>query len=264
MINRVKEAYWQCTAFKVASLRFSELLSITISVSLINLSVVEPARSQNYNFQTADGIKESTTFYKAKAAKGLVLLLPMLGRTSSDYAPLVKPLLDCRLSVLSVDFRGHGASIESKKGRVDFRNFKDSDWHKLPADMELLLKSLPKTIWTSGQPIYIVGASIGANTAAITAANSPVVKAIILLSPGLDYHGLCPEDAVAQFKGPVLIVASSEDAYAYSSSRQLAAINTKRIRFQSFNNSGHGTQMFGSQAKLAETLASWLNSLVQK
>lgn len=251
-------------AFSVASLRFIELLSIAVFVCLLFLGAVEPARSQTYSFQTADGVKESTTFYKAKAAKGLVLLLHMLGRKSSDYFPLVKLLLDRGLSVLSVDFRGHGASLESKQGAVDFRNFQDSDWHKLPADMDLILKSLPKTIWTKGQPIYIVGASIGANTAAITAANNPAVKAIILLSPGLDYHGLCPEDAVAQFKGPILIVASSEDAYAYSSSRQLAAVNTKRIRFQSFNNSGHGTQMFATQAKLAETLASWLNSLVQK
>lgn len=221
--------------------------------------------AEDVSFQSADGVKQAATAYQVPDSKGTVLLLHMLGRSKNDYGSMIQPLLRKGFSVLSVDFRGHGASTVGASGaRLDYRNFKDADWQKLPGDVAGILKQLPANVWAPSRAIFVVGASIGANAAVMASANVPGVKALVLLSPGLDYHGLKPEDAVAKFPGPILIVASTEDEYAYSSSRQLRAIDPRRIAMTSLDKAGHGTQMFSSQPRLTEDIAVWLSKQLVK
>lgn len=234
------------------------LLLIAVCFTEFSLSALAYEERQ-ISFFTADKVKEQASLYQAKDAKGIVLLLPMLGRNRQDWQPLIQPLVDKGFSIVSVDLRGQGQSTSNAAGSsIDYRKFQDSDWQKLPDDVAQIIKELAPYIEKPDSPVLIVGASIGANTAALVAASVPQVKSVVLLSPGLDYHGLKPAGAIKAFKGPTLIVASKDDSYSFSSSRDFADSAPGRIDRKSFEKSGHGTQMFARQPKLAEQIADWL------
>jgi pimeloyl-ACP methyl ester carboxylesterase len=105
----------------------------------------------------------------------------------------------------------------------------------------------------------VVGASIGANLALVTAAEESAVGAVVALSPGLDYQGIETLDAVSGLSGrPLLFVASREDSYAFESAETLseAAPSSEIIRL---NDAGHGTAMLGNTPDLPLTVITWLS-----
>src|SRR6266849_2861657 len=94
---------------------------------------------------------------------------------------------------------------------------------KAPAVILLHMLGRSKEDWQSfGDILERSGyAAIGANGALLFAAEEPRVRCAVLLSPGLDYHGVTTEAAIAQMKRPVLLVASEEDEYSAQSARRL-------------------------------------------
>jgi len=104
----------------------------------------------------------------------------------------------------------------------------------------------------------IAGAQIGANLAIMEAASDPAVRSIALLSPGMDYRRLRPEAAMKKYDArPALILASTEDAYASRSARELAAIGTGIRDLRLVNGAGHGTAMLVRQPALVGVLVDW-------
>ncbi len=70
--------------------------------------------------------------------------------------------------------------------------------------------------------IGFAGASLGANLAALAAAEDPTVASLALLSPSLDYRGLRIEPAIRKIGSrPILLVASDDDGYASRTVRDL-------------------------------------------
>ncbi len=140
--------------------------------------------------------------------------------------------------------------------KYTYEGFRTEDWARLPDDARTVLAKVTGT--NRKRPVYIVGASIGANAAAIAAAQMPSARAIVLLSPGEDYHGLAPEAALKTFEGQVFIASSAEDNQSYSASKKFAAIAPDRTKFQSYHNAGHGTNMFSKELALPGKIADWL------
>ena len=62
--------------------------------------------------------------------------------------------------------------------------------------------------------IAIVGASIGANVGLKYAASDPSIKALVLLSPGLDYKGVTTSDSIRKYTNPIYIVTAGRDPIA--------------------------------------------------
>jgi len=127
--------------------------------------------------------------------------------------------------------------------------------------MLLDVKSAYDFLKEKGKEVSIIGSSIGSNLALIFAASHQDVNKIVLLSPGLDYKGLKTEDAIAVYRGKVLIVASEEDSYSAESSRKLykmSELEEGQKKLEIFDRAGHGTTMLASRPQLVEEILEWV------
>ena len=107
----------------------------------------------------------------------------------------------------------------------------------------------------------IAGASLGANLAALVAADDPSLVGVALISPSLDYRGVrLDPPLIKKLAGrPMFLAASTEDPYAVRTIRDLAADGVAREqRLSSVR--GHGTALLSSDQELARALVDWLRA----
>lgn len=167
-----------------------------------------------------------------------VILVHMLDKDRNDWMYFAKKLNDAGITAIAIDLRGHGESTGN------WKNFNEQQFNDMVYDLEAAKKKLDK----EGKDIIgIIGASIGANLALRYAAEDADIKTIILLSPGIDYKGISAEDVIKDYKNPILIVASEEDAYPWQSANILYenAMGNKDLFIG--KGLGHGTDMLKSE-----------------
>jgi dienelactone hydrolase len=201
-----------------------------------------------------DGLSLAADFYPPLLGEGPagtkspgVLLLHMYGRSKADWAAWAAELQKRGIAALAVDLRGQGQSGGPE------------DWAKAPADVSAAWQALIARPEVDPQHCAIVGASIGANLALIAGANTPGVATVIALSPGLDYKGVQPVGYLGNFgQRAVLLVASQDDAYSYTSVQQMAPLVPKG-ETNYFAKAGHGMAMF-SAPTLSPLLLTWLEN----
>jgi dienelactone hydrolase len=110
----------------------------------------------------------------------------------------------------------------------------------------------------------IIGASIGANMALVTADSRLDINGIVLLSPGRSYFGVTTEDRIVDYgERPVLIVASEEDTEAAIAARSLIDLAVGPAQLEMYQGAGHGTNMFDSRPELSELIVNWLDQNVK-
>ncbi len=175
----------------------------------------------------------------------------MLGGSKADWETFAKELQKQGYAVLALDLRGYGSSA------------KPEDWAKAPDDVKAAWQVLTARPEVDRFRSAIVGASIGANLALIVGGGDTNVTAVVALSPGLDFHGLAPSSAMPGFaERPVLLVASRDDAYSFSSLESLdkLSISSETLKLET---AGHGTAMLTGDATLSGKLIEWLNKNVR-
>jgi dienelactone hydrolase len=205
---------------------------------------------------TSDGVALVGTYYEAaRQPSPTVLLLHMPTRNRADWREIGRRLAERGVGALALDLRGHGESA-SDPAAVASGGLQAS-----VADVRAGLA------WLKGRPesipghIGVMGASLGANLAALGSAEDPGVRALVLLSATLDFRGLRTEAALRQYGArPALLVASQEDAYAMRSLRTLSAAGAGLREVRVLDGAGHGTTMFLHQPDLAGSLVDWLYS----
>jgi pimeloyl-ACP methyl ester carboxylesterase len=202
----------------------------------------------------------------------LVLLLHQLGGSHRDWGDLPIQLVKKGYAVLALDARGHGKStVRGKRGMVSWRNFGPTDWQWLPKDISRVLtlietdnaspSYLPLYRHLNTHQVAILGASIGANTAIFAGSALPDrIRAIGLLSPGIDYKGLVVSIPIVKYRNPIFIAASESDSYSNESSDTIYhwGLGEKSIRI--YKNIGHGTDMLANQPDLDDALITWLGT----
>jgi pimeloyl-ACP methyl ester carboxylesterase len=209
---------------------------------------------------TADGVKLVGSYYApARAdAKGLILL-HMLNRDRSDWRHFARKAAEKNIACLAIDMRGHGQSLygpDNKK--LVWKNFKDPQFQGMQMDVAAAYDYLIAQKQVNPRHIGILGASIGANVAAIYAGDhAQQINAIALLSPGVDYHGVKPEAAVKKFPGRMLFFAAPDDEYAYRSVEQMVASAPDRAEFRKMTGGGHGTDLFEQFPEMADQIIAW-------
>lgn len=231
---------------------------VCLAASLITLTPARALSGQEKTFETKDGVKIVADVYpqSTQQKSPTVVLLHMLGHSRQDYKALVPVLMKQGFSVIAMDLRGHGQSNErTNNTRVQYQSFTRTDWGKLPEDLKRFLDEIQALPGIDGKKLALVGASIGGNTSALVAAEDTRVKAIVLLSPGLDYHGLQPSAAMKSLKRPAYIVVGKADQYSASSSKDLAQMNPDS-KLEVLETKAHGTDLLTPE--LNEKLAAWL------
>lgn len=197
---------------------------------------------EEVTLNTKDGFTLKGTYYHSSSQKGIILL-HMLQRDRSDWSSFASKLKDNGFNVLSIDSRGHG------KSSGDWQKFTDTEFNGMVNDVEASLNFLKEK---GNNSIGIVGASIGANTALNAAvSNQSNLKTIVLLSPGLDYHGVKIKQTSSEFTGSILIAVAKDDTYAYQSSQEIYnGLKTPNKKLITYESGGHGTLMLSSHPEL--------------
>ncbi|MBI2809245.1 MAG: alpha/beta fold hydrolase [Candidatus Melainabacteria bacterium] len=238
----------------------SILSLIACSTAVPMVSAEGLPKPRKHTFLAPDDTRLVADIYAAKSAgvHPCVVLLHQLGKTNADMVPLVAPLLDEGFTVVNLDMRGHGISQGRMNATIPYTKFTNSDWAQLPSDLHLVLHNIITIPNVDKQQLALVGASIGANASIIEAQNSASVKAVVALSPGLDFHGLKPGDVMTNLHKPALIIAARDDAYSADSGLKLSKMD-KNSSFDLLPKGGHGSQMFAAHPELPKQIATWLH-----
>lgn len=221
------------------------------------IKVPEP---QNIKFESADRVEIVGTFYESEQANSsAILLLHQFNSNRKSYDEFAKRLQSKGFSVLTIDGRGFGESVKTADGKT-IVPLRDTETVKgMKADVEGAFNFLAKQKNVDNSKIGIVGASYGSSLAIIYAAENKQVKAVALLSPGLNYFGNMPTLPAIKNYGnrPILLVAAEDDKDSADSVRQLKAAN-ENSETQIYKSGGHGTALFTAKIGLQDLLEQFL------
>lgn len=201
-------------------------------------------------FRTADGWTIHGRFYPSARASRAVVLLHQRGGSSADWDEAARKLAKAGLAVLAIDQRGAGASLGPQNGA-------DAPW-------DTTRDIAGAVAWLQGKGfkathVALAGASYGANNCAIYAAQTPGVPAIALVSPGANYHGLRMPDALARYRGAVLVLTAREDAIT-GDGPQLVKRLKPSSDLRIYPGAAHGTELFADQPASLDALVEFLKS----
>jgi pimeloyl-ACP methyl ester carboxylesterase len=198
--------------------------------------------------EAMDGKRLSALVEKVPQSKKGVVLVHMDGRSGADWSALATRLAKSQMTAIAPDLRGHGRS------KTDTPTLAEADYAAMVQDVEAAVVWLRKNGATE---VSCVGASLGANLCLAAAARDPSIVNLVLLSPGLNHHGVR-----ASMDGygdrPVLFVASADDTY---SAKTVAILEPKAIgqhHSEVYAHAGQGTKMLSAEASLEGTIVSWL------
>jgi alpha-beta hydrolase superfamily lysophospholipase len=213
-------------------------------------------------FTTSDGWKIYASYWEAGEGNPAAILLHMLIADRGSYDEFGAKLAEAGFNVLALDSRGHGDSTQQNGETKRYADFDDAA-HKsslldIAAAKDFLAQKGAET-----SKLVIVGASIGANFALNYGADDADVSAVVLLSPGLSYHGVDTAAAMAKYRGrPAYLVASAEDKYSADSVGKLHEIDAG-AELKIFEDAGHGTKIFAAEPPFEDELVTWLASRVK-
>lgn len=229
-----------------------KLVSLLIVVLVLASGCVSQKPMEKITIKAEDGVVLVSNYFDTGNPKANVILLHMLSRNKNDWNDFAKELQKRNFAVLAIDFRGQGGSMGELKTGIDFQK------------MVLDVKAANYFLSTehSGRPVYVIGASIGANAGLQFAAQNPAanVTKLVLLSPGLDYKGLVAKEFIEIYNKELFIAAAREDVYAFNSAQELfqrAASPGGKRTLEITDGVAHGTNLLKDETfKL--NLLQWL------
>ena len=227
------------------------LLTIFISGCVENTIEATGDNVEKISFETEDGVTIIGNYLQGN--ENAVLLLHMMPSTKESWNNFAEALAKEGVSVLAIDLRGHG---ESNKG-MDFNLFNDEEHQASIKDVEGAVNFLKNKGATS---VNIVGASIGANLALQYQAEHEEIEKSVLMSPGLDYHGIKTEPLSQEIQETqkVFILAGTQDPDALEAAQTLPSLIKGEKKVKTYENSAHGTDLFDIDNNLITELINWL------
>lgn len=208
------------------------------------------------NLKTKDGVKIVGDFYDAKSEKSIILLHILPGNRH-DFDEFTELLSAQGYNVLNIDERGHGESEAWPGETGSWQEFIQADYDKAIYDVEAAADFLKSRFPDTG--LAVIGGSIGANLAMLYGAKAQP-KAVVALSPGINYKGIKTEIASRNFRKNLLLVASKDDCYSFESSERLFEMSAAaKKEFIKYENAGHGTRMFNSEPELKQRILDFLS-----
>ena len=233
-------------------------LSLALAMLLCGVfAAVVDGRAQRVSFRTDDGVTIAATWYEPSTRPaGAVILVHGLNRSRRDWDVFASRLAGSGIGALAIDLRGHGDSQHPRPETTE------AGYPAMVRDLVGARRFLAGRGDVVPSRIGLVGASLGANLAALAAADGAFTT-LALLSPSLDYRGLRIEGAIKKYgKRPLLLVASDDDPYARRSALELQkALATAELI--TLNAAGHGIRMFDRAPDLAQALIDFLRRTVQ-
>lgn len=207
---------------------------------------------------TSDNVTILGDHYKCPTGSPGISLFHMMPATKESYKPLAEKLQQAGIGVVAIDLRGHG---ESEGGPEGYNNFTEEEHQKSIEDVKAAIEYQKNE---NHYPLFIGGASIGANLSLKFIAESNKIEKAILFSPGINYKGIeaIPLAKKVSSSKEIYIVAARDDVRELGSADKQAeqifnALNCKK-EIKIFDTGGHGTDILISNPEMIEELINWL------
>lgn len=172
-----------------------------------------PPEPQRIELKTADGKTVAGFWVDAHdPGRGAVLLLHNAGYDHFPYRALWERLLRLGVSVLAIDFRGHGASQRLTPEAYERLAARDeSVCREYRLDAQAGLDFLTRIQKVPAARIAVVGGEIGATVGFQLLAANPNLRGLVALSPQTMSHGMDVAPFLPKFgKRPLLIISSKK------------------------------------------------------
>lgn len=247
-------------------MRWLNLPAVIVAAILTVGCAPRPADSRDIlrlTLETDDGFAIAASLYRVPNPRppGLILV-HMLGRDRRDWDSFARRAQQEGIMSIAFDMRGHGESTRRGDARVSYTSFSPSDWMKVVYDFSAAKKALLDA-QADQENLAAAGASIGANLALTYAAGDEEIQAVILLSPGLDYHGVQAATAMKAYGNrPVLLMTASGDAYSAQSCVDLRAAAVGQCEIREYDGGAHGTDLLDAHAQCGEQILLWLRPII--
>jgi dienelactone hydrolase len=218
------------------------------------------ADPQTIKFESADKLEIIGTFYESPRANSpAVLLLHQWQSTRKSYDEFAKQLQSKGFGVLAIDGRGFGESVKTTDGKTVSPSRTDDAVKAMKIDVDNAFNFLKQQKNVDAAHVGIVGASYGSSLALIYAAENKEVKAVALLSPGINYFGNMRSEPAAKTFGnrPLLLVAADDDNESAETVKKLKQVN-EQYEMQIYPKGGHGTNLFTAKVGLEDLLEKFL------
>ena len=246
------------------------LIILTLFLLLINtnLSVEAAMAKKDYRVVAGDGfsIKAILTYPKIKGQQEYktVVLLHSLGYNSQWWETLPDNLLTQGYAVLTVDIRGHGASIYNKNlSRISWKSMTNKAYSKCPDDVVSVINYIkeenPKVKFFDNW--VIVGSDIGASIGVIAADKLPVKpKTIIMLSPVVQTKGLYIPVSMAQLGNVDFLSITGQGDYVSKESQEYLKKFAQAgfIEYEA-NSKALGMLLLKKDPELSKVITEWIN-----
>ncbi|MBI5881219.1 alpha/beta fold hydrolase [archaeon] len=199
-----------------------------------------------------DNVNLEATYCPGK--ENAVIFLHMMNRDRHDWDSFAKKLNLMGYTVISFDLRGHGDSD------LNWMDFEDADYKPMVSDVGVAAQYIYDNNAVNIDRVYIIGASIGANLAVMYGVTDAKVKKVVMLSPGNDYHGINPLEALGKFSRPALLVYSKRDRTAADvlAMKQIGKGEREVIAYDM--STAHGTDMFKEHPELEQKMIEFISS----
>lgn len=241
-------------------------LTLFLGVFVFPSTTLQAAPEEPVTLQTSDHLTLHAFYYPAANAKASILLIHMLGRDKVDWKNFAFTLQSAGYEALAFDLRGHGESNKQGDLVLDWKTFAEKDFKMMVEDVAAACQWL-KQKNGDFRPVFVIGASIGANLALLYTSENPEIRGAALISPGLDYHGIQIARYAVQYKDrPLLMVTARNDEYSQISTRylmDLVKIDDKILKEYPAG-AGHGTKIFNytpaekTEMPLQDLLLDWI------
>jgi len=230
--------------------RTSNVLTNAASNNSVSASATPVAANglQTVTIDSPDGVKlVGSLLDSGKPNSPALLLLHQWQSDRHSYDEFAKRMQAKGFTVLSIDGRGFGESTKKADGTTVSAGRSDADVKAMLGDVGAAIDFLKKQKNVDGARIGIVGASYGSSLAIIYAADHPDIKAVALLSPGLNYFGNMPVAPAVEkdVENDLLLFAAEDDKESADAVRKLTSEKSDSRRSQKiYPSGGHGTALF--------------------
>jgi pimeloyl-ACP methyl ester carboxylesterase len=218
------------------------------------------------SLKTEDGATISGTLYlPQRTSPPALILVHRYGADRKTWEPFAELLRGIGWMTLAIDLRGHGSSRSGPNGKsLDYLQIeKQADgWMSSLADIRTARQALLDH-GANPKDLGVAGEELGASLALKYALSEPSIQAVVMLSPGLDLHGLHIEKDILKLKDcPVLLVTAENDAYSAMSASALKSAASVFSEIQRFSGSALGADLFASHPNVMNQIVDWLRPIL--
>jgi len=230
-------------------------------------SAPAPVGAETAWLTTSDDYHVAAWFWpsRSRPANGkapALILLHQRAKDKSSWGGLADELTAEGYSVMAIDLRGHGETVDPQGRPIPLDSLRDADYAAMLKDVAAAHTFLTQRSGVDADRVGIIGASIGANLGLLYAADDRRIRTVVALSPGLNYRGLQPLVAMSGLdKRPLFLIASKGDKPSADAcaALQQAAVKEAPVSVRLFDGTAHGTDLLAANAGLDQTIISgWL------